>query len=67
MGKKNTQAIKKQSEKKIPKTQSAHEIAEIMVSNMEANMQNPNFQEEQDMLRDEVRRKIVKERNKRET
>jgi len=66
MGKKNTQSSKGK-EKKVSESQSANEIAEIMVENMKANMQNPKFLEEQDLLRDKVRRKIVKERDERKT
>ena len=66
MGKEITQSSKGK-EKKVSENQSANEIAEIMVENMKANMQNPTFLEEQDLLRDKVRRKIVKERDERKT
>lgn len=46
--------------------QTAKEIAEIMAANMTANMQNPNFFNEQELLKDEVRHKIIKQRKERE-
>jgi hypothetical protein len=54
-----------EKEKKPPKEQTAQEIAEIMVANMTANQQDPNFLQEQELLKDKVRRKIIKQRNER--
>lgn len=56
---------KLKDEKLAPKEQSAQDVAEIMAANMTANMENPNFLHEQELLRDKVRRKINKKRNER--
>ncbi|WP_371806559.1 hypothetical protein [Candidatus Lokiarchaeum ossiferum] len=56
-----------QNEDKItPTKQTAKGIAEIMAANMAANMQNSNFLNEQESLKDEVRSKIIEQRRKRE-
>ena len=57
---------KKHGKEKIqPENQSAAEIAGAMAGNMQANMENPNFIEEQELIKDEVRRKIIQQRNER--
>ena len=64
MGKNRTQSSKGK-EKRGLENQSAAEIAEIMAASMTANMKNPKFLEEQDIIGDKVRRKIIKERDER--
>ena len=46
--------------------QSAKEIAEIMVENMKANMENPNFLHEKELLLDEIRNEVLKKYKLRE-
>lgn len=54
--------MSKEDKEKPKKEQSAEEIAQIMVENMKANMANPDFLNEQDNIREEVTRKVLKER-----
>jgi hypothetical protein len=55
---------KEETEKK--EGQSAKEIAEIMVENMKANMENPDFLNEKELRLDEARNEVIKERIERE-
>jgi len=55
-----------QKDKKNSNGQTAKEIAEIMAANMAANMNDPNFIAENELLQDKIRAKIVKERKLRE-
>jgi hypothetical protein len=55
---------KEETEKK--EGQSAKEIAEIMVENMKANMENPDFLHEKELRLDEARNEVIKERIERE-
>ena len=56
----------KDEKKKPKKEQTAKEIAEIMVENMKANMNNPNFWTEKEEIQAKVIKKILKERKERE-
>ena len=47
------------------KTNTAEDIAKIMVENMKANMANPDFLNEQERIRDEVRAKVIQKRKER--
>ncbi|MHA1518727.1 MAG: hypothetical protein ACTSVZ_03115 [Promethearchaeota archaeon] len=61
---------KKRDEEKSPKTNknaSAKEVAETMAANMQANMRDPNFLEERELLMDRVRKKVIAKRKERET
>ena len=53
-------------DEKKKEEQSAKEIAEIMVENMKANMANPNFLNEKEIMLDEIRKDIIEKRNERE-
>jgi hypothetical protein len=57
---------KEKEEKKKVKGQSAKEVAEAMVANMAANMNDPDFYAKKAILEDKVRKKIVEERKLRE-
>ena len=48
------------------KEQTADEIAEIMAANMKANMEDPEFETRQELIRAKARAKIIKERKLRE-
>lgn len=47
------------------KEKNAKEIAEIMVQNMAVNMEDPNFLDDQERIKDNVRHKILEKRRKR--
>ena len=57
--------MSKEEEEKPKKVHTAEEIAEIMVENMKANMANPDFLKEQDLIREQVTRKVLQERKER--
>ena len=57
--------MSKEEDEQPKKDQTAEEIAEIMVENMKANMANPDFLKEQDLIREEVTRKMLKKRKER--
>ncbi len=51
---------KKEQEKS--KGQTAQEIAEIMAANMKANMEDPEFWDRHDRIREKVTKKVLEER-----
>jgi hypothetical protein len=55
-----TEAPKKKKKSK------ADEVAEAMAANMAANMKDPNFLRDRELMKDDVRRKIIEERKDRE-
>ena len=57
--------MSKEEEEKPNNVHTAEEIAEIMVENMKANMANPDFLKEQDLIREQVTRKVLQERKER--
>jgi len=54
-----------EANKKSKKSNTAEDIAKIMVENMKANMANPDFLSEQERIRDKVRAKVIQERKER--
>ncbi|MBD3341711.1 MAG: hypothetical protein GF353_21580 [Candidatus Lokiarchaeota archaeon] len=54
--------MSEKKEENFKKDHSAKDTAEAMAANMKANMENPNFIEEQELLKDEVRREVLKKR-----
>ena len=57
--------MEEKEEKKVKKTQTADEVAQAMVENMIANMNNPDFDEEQERYRKQALDKILKKRKER--
>lgn len=49
-------------EKKEKKGQTAREVAEAMVANMKANMEDPDFLDRQDRYREEATKKVLEKR-----
>lgn len=58
--------MSKKEDTEKSKDHSAREIAEIMVQNMIANMNNPNYIEEKELRMQEAAKKVLDERRKRE-
>jgi hypothetical protein len=56
---------KDEENKKSNESNTAEDIAKIMVENMKANMANPDFLNEQERIRDKVRAKVIQERKER--
>lgn len=56
---------KKEKEKNEKKIQTADEVAEAMVENMKANMNNPDFWDEQERYRQEALEEVLKKRKER--
>ena len=52
-------------EEKPKKNQSGKEIAEIMAENMRANMADPGFLTKQALIREKVRKQVIREREER--
>ncbi|MCP4762356.1 MAG: hypothetical protein GY870_11295 [archaeon] len=57
--------MSKKIDKEKEKDQDIEDIASAMVTNMAANMKNPNFIRENELIKDEVRKKIIEKRNNR--
>lgn len=55
----------KDDRKSQKKEQTANEVAEIMVENMKANMENPNFWAEKEERMQKARNKVLKKRRER--
>ncbi len=57
--------MKEKKEKKKKKIQTADEVAQAMVENMKANMNNPNFWDEQERYKEEALKEVLKKRKER--
>ncbi len=57
---------KEKREKDKSKGQSAKEVAEIMAANMKANMEDPEFWERNERIKEEALHKVLKARKLRE-
>ena len=54
-----------ESEEATKKEHTAEEIAKIMVENMKANMENPNFWKEKDDRQERATHEVIKKREER--
>lgn len=54
-----------EKEKKEKKEQSAKEIAEIMAANMKANMEDPEFWEKKERIRQKAVNEVLRKRRER--
>lgn len=58
--------MEEKKEKAEKKNQTAEEIAKIMVENMKANMNDPDFFIKKERIRQEIAHRVIKERLERE-
>jgi hypothetical protein len=57
--------MEEKEEKKEKRIQTADEVAQAMVENMKANMNNPDFLDEQERYRQQALDKVLKKRKER--
>ncbi|MBY9004150.1 MAG: hypothetical protein KGD73_09290 [Candidatus Lokiarchaeota archaeon] len=57
--------MEEKKEKKEKKTQTGEEVAQAMVENMKANMNNPDFLDEQERYRQQALDEVLKKRKER--
>jgi hypothetical protein len=58
--------MKEKEEKKEKRIQTADEVAQAMVENMKANMNNPDFLDEQERYRQEALDEVLKKRKEKD-